>query len=168
MTRYTRVRLAPRGPCHFGGRGVGMEHSEVGLPADSLFSALCVTLGESAGGDAVEALLARFPRAETAAEAPFRLTSLMPYAGDTYFLPYPMIGPPKVEGADDLRRRKEFKEIAWVSEAVFRQLARGESPDDAVDDKGRPITIHGGKIWMTKDERHALRIFEASTPESSA
>ena len=66
MTRYTRVRLAPRGPFHFGGRGVGMEHSEVGLPADSLFSALCVTLGESAGGAAVEALLARFPTAETA------------------------------------------------------------------------------------------------------
>ena len=47
MTRYTRVRLAPRGPFHFGGPRGGMEHSEVGLPADSLFSALCVTLGEA-------------------------------------------------------------------------------------------------------------------------
>ena len=98
MTRYTRVRLAPRGPFHFGGRGVGMEHSEVGLPADSLFSALCVTLGESAGGDAVEALLARFPTAETRAEAPFRLTSLMPYAGGVYFLPYPHDRPTEGDG----------------------------------------------------------------------
>ena len=168
MTRYTRVRLAPRGPCHFGGRGVGMEHSEVGLPADSLFSALCVTLGENAGGDAVEALLARFPKAETPAEAPFRLTSLMPYAGDTYFLPYPMIGPPKVTGADDLRRRKEFKEIVWVSEAVFRQLVCGEPPADAVAGNGRPITIHGGNIWLTEAERDALLIFEARNPETNA
>ena len=167
MTRYTRVRLAPRGPCHFGGRGVGMEHSEVGLPADSLFSALCVTLGENAGGDAVEALLARFPMAETLAEAPFRLTSLMPYAGDTYFLPYPMIGPPKVTGADDLRRRKEFKEIAWVSEAVFRHLACGKSPTDAVANNGRPITIHGGKIWVTEAERKTLLVFEARNAETN-
>ena len=168
MTRYTRVRLAPRGPCHFGGRGVGMEHSEVGLPADSLFSALCVTLGESAGGAAVEALLAQFPKEGTPAAAPFRLTSLMPYAAGVYFLPYPMIGPPKVKGATDLHRRKDFKEIAWVSEAVFRQLARGEQPKSAVGDDGRPITIHGGKIWLTQAEADELKIFEARNPETHA
>ena len=113
-----------------------MEHSDVSLPADSLFSALCVTLGESwrrGGGGTAGAV----PTAETRAAAPFRLTSLMPYAAEVYFLPYPMIGPPKVTGADDLRRRKRFKEIAWVSEAVFRWLACGESPTDAVATNGR-------------------------------
>ena len=102
------------------------------------------------------------------AEAPFRLTSLMPYADDTYFLPYPMIGPPKVTGADDLRRRKEFKEITWVSEAVFRQLACGTRPADAVEGNDRPITIHGGKIWVTQTEHDALMIFEARDPETHA
>lgn len=172
MTRYTRVRLAPRGPFHFGGRGVGMEHAEVGLPADSLFSALCMALGESAGAAAVEALLARLPIAgkpvEAAQSAPFRLTSLMPYADDVYFLPYPMIGPPKVAGADDLRQRKQFKEIAWVSEAVFRSLAAGQTPEDALDPKGSPVTIHGGKLWLTNDEVKALAVFQARDPETHA
>lgn len=167
MTGYTRVRLTPRGPFHFGGRGVGMEHSEVGLPADSLFSALCMALRETAGGAAVEALLARFPTAERPAAAPFRLTSLMPYAANVCFLPYPMIGPPKVKDAGDLRRRKEFKEIAWVSEAVFRCLAGGEPPAEALDGD-RPITIHGGKLWLTTNECKALMIFEARNPETHA
>lgn len=164
MTRFTRVRLAPRGPCHFGGRGVGMEHSEVGLPADSLFSALCVALGEGAGDAAVEALLARFPRDGQPAAPPFRLTSLMPYAAGVYFLPYPMIGPPKVEGADDLRKRKQFKEIAWVSEAVFQQLAVGKPPMDAVDAGRKPIAIQGGKLWLTQTERADLASFQTDDP----
>ncbi len=167
MSRYTRVRLAPRGPFRFGGRGVGMEHSEVGLPADSLFSALCMTLAERAAG-AVETLLTRFPHDEEPAATPFRLTSLMPYAADVHFLPYPKIGPPKVTGADDLRRRKQFKELAWVSEAVFRQLASGQPPTDALDAKGYPITIQSGKLWLTQAERNRLLIFEGRNPETHA
>jgi CRISPR-associated protein Csm4 len=168
MTHYTRVRLAPRGPFHFGGRGVGMEHSEVGLPADSLFSALCITLRETAGGAAVEALLARYPTSERSAAPPFRLTSLMPYAAGVYFLPSPMIGPPKVKDAGDLRRRKEFKEIAWVSEVVFRYLTRGETPAEALDGNGHPITIQGGKVWLTQAECKSLKIFEGRDLETHA
>ena len=59
----------------------------------------------------------------------------MPYAARHLLPALPDDRPTEGEGADDLRRRKEFKEIAWVSEAVFRRLARGEPPDDAVDGK---------------------------------
>lgn len=163
MTRYTRVRLAPRGPFHFGGRGVGMEHSDVGLPADSLFSALCITLAAHAGSQEVDRLLEQF----RVGDAPFRLTSLMPYAAGVTLLPYPMIGPPQVTGAEDLKQRKLFKAIAWVSEAVFGALAQGETPSAALDN-GEPITLHAGKVWVTATEHQALEAFEARDPETHA
>ncbi len=161
MTRYTRVRLLPRGPFHFGGRGVGMEHADVGLPADSLFSALCVTLADHAGSEALTALLARF------GAPPFRLTSLMPCAGSVCFLPYPQIAPPQTPGAHEMAYRKKFKDVAWASERVFRVLVRGEIvPAEALDDHGLPVTLHGGSIWLTRAEKAALAGFEALDPET--
>jgi len=168
MTRYTRVRLIPLGPFHFGGRGVGMEYTGIGLLADSLFSALCVTIAEVAGVSEVEKLLARFPIRESASQPPFRLTSLMPYAANVYFLPYPVIAPPNVPGATDLRKRKRFKNIQWVSEVVFRALAIGKRPSDALDDRDRPITIHGGKVWLAQAEKDQLADFIARDPETNA
>lgn len=163
MSSFTRVRLKPKGAFHFGGRGVGMEHSEVGLPADSLFSALCVTLAELGGAAEVEALLERFRTA-----APFRLTSLMPCAGNVFLLPYPMIGPPDVPGVLQVSQRKRFKEIAWVSEAVFRTLARAEKPGPDLLDGNRPITVQSEKVWVTRAERNALSAFEGRDPETDA
>lgn len=167
MTGYTRVHLVPRGPFHFGGRGVGMEHSDVGLAADSLFSALCVTIAEDSGAAEIEALLHRFDRARSA-RPPFRLTSLMPYAGPVHFLPYPLVGPPKTPAAADMRRRKKFKDIAWVSESVFRVLVRGLAVPDEALDRGAPVTLHGGKVWVTTAERQALAAFTARDPETGA
>lgn len=160
MTRYTRVRLQPRGPFHFGGRGVGLERSDVSLPADSLFSALCTSMALRRGPQPVEALLRKFIEAQTAHEAPFRLTSLMPFAAGSSFLPYPMIGPPDVPNATDLRTRKLFKDIEWVSEAVFNCLVQHKSLQSALEG-GKPITVQGRKVWVTSDERQTL---EALTP----
>lgn len=168
MTRYTRVRLEPGGPFHFGGRGIGLERSDVWLPADSLFSALCSALAQAAGAEAVSALLRQFVEAETAGIAPpFRLTSLMPYAADVFLLPNPMIGPPLATGAADLRTRKKFKDIAWVSDTVFGSLARHEAPADALlDDK--PVTIQGGRVWLTARQSQALQRFEAQDQDTPA
>ncbi|MEA3337215.1 MAG: type III-A CRISPR-associated RAMP protein Csm4 [Chloroflexota bacterium] len=165
MTRYTRVRFRPRGQFHFGGRGVGMERSDVWLPADSLFSALCTVLADQHGADIVEELLAEFRGARTPSDAPFRLTSLMPYAADVSFLPYPMVGPPRIPNATDLRRRKQFKAVQWVSSNVFRALARHESPTAALEND-LPTTIHGGKIWLTLKEKDGLESFMARHPET--
>lgn len=168
MTRYTRVRLEPGGPFHFGERGIGLERSDVSLPADSLFSALCTALAQVAGGDAVSGLLRQFVEAEAnEAVPPFRLTSLMPYAADVFLLPNPMIGPPLAPGASDLRTRKKFKDIAWVSEPVFGRLARHEAPSHALKDD-RPITIQGGSVWLTADQWQALQRFEARDQDTQA
>ena len=39
--KVTAYHLKPRGPMHFGERGVGVETASVVFHADSLFSALC-------------------------------------------------------------------------------------------------------------------------------
>ena len=166
MTRYTRVRLEPAGPFHFGGRGIGLERSDVWLPADSLFSALCTVLALQRGADAASALLKQFANAQTKEAVPFRLTSLMPYAAQVFLLPYPMIGPPLVPGASDLRKRKQFKAIEWVSESVFRRLARYETPTEAMEGD-EPVTLHGGKVWLTAEEKQALAGFVARNPETN-
>ncbi len=161
MTRYTRVRLRPLSPFHFGGRGVGMERSDVSLPADSLFSALCLMIAEHAGETTLVELLTKFKAATMSSEVPFRLTSLMPYAAEVFFLPYPSVGALHVPNADDMRQRKNLKRIDWVSEYVFRAIVQAEIPHEALDDAGHLITIHGGKIWLTQKEYAALLDFEA-------
>jgi len=165
MTRYTRVRLVPRGPFHFGGRGVGMEHSDVGLPADGLFSALCMMLAEVG---ALDKLLNRFPGPPNASgQPPFRLTSLLPYAAHVYLLPYPLIGRLPVPGATDLSKRKLFKNIKWVSETVFRLLVSHEVPASALNANHEPLTDQSEKIWLTAQEQADLSAFaprSAATP----
>jgi CRISPR-associated protein Csm4 len=159
MSRFTRVRLHPLGPFHFGGRGVGMERSDITLSADSLFSALCVTIAQHRGPRAVQSLLDLFRDATTPAEIPFRLTSLMPYAADVFFLPHPRLSTARLLGIDDLRQRKRFKKVRWLSEPVFRALVQGHPPMDAVDTNDSPVSIHQGEVWLTHAEREQLMAF---------
>ncbi len=158
MTRYLRVRLQPRGPFHFGGRGVGLERSDVSLPADSVFSALCTAIAFRRGPAAVRKLLDQFLAAQSPNDVPFRLTSLMPYAGAITLLPSPMTGSPQVSGATDLSRRKLFKAVEWVSSTVFNWLAAHEAPAEALENQ-LPITVQGGKVWVTAREAQALQVY---------
>ena len=160
MRAFTRVELQPHGPFHFGGRGIGLEHSDVGLAADSLFSALCVKIAETEGSSALVALLDRFQ----SDKPPFCITSLFPYAASVRFLPFPLIGMLHILGAADIRTRKRFKAVRWVSEAVFTSLAKGEVPSLALQ-AGRPTALHDGAVWLEELERQSLLKF---TSESSS
>ena len=119
-TTITRVLFDFRTPAHFGRRGVGLNETDIALPADSLFSALCTLLARLEGTDAVTTLLDRFPvfgqPLTYGRVPPLRLTSLMPTANGIDFLPMPMLQP-KLSGAS-VEMRKEIKGIAWVSTAI--------------------------------------------------
>ena len=79
-------QLEPRAAFHFGLRGVGVEETGSWCPADTLFGALCITLGQWArdGTAALEAWLDGFPPASGGAP-PWRLSSAFPYAGPARF-----------------------------------------------------------------------------------
>lgn len=164
-TTITRVLLDFRTPAHFGRRGIGLNETDMALPADSLFSALCTLLARLEGTSAVTALLSRFPvfgQPSTYGRVPpLRLTSLMPTANGIDFLPMPILHP-KLPGAS-IEIRKEIKGIAWVSTTIFQKLIAGTKlaeDDTAIDRRAgqreQPFTVQGGEVWVTRDEQATL------------
>ena len=43
MSKHVTYHLNFRSPLHLGRRGVGLEATEISIPADTLFSAICQT-----------------------------------------------------------------------------------------------------------------------------
>ena len=116
MAAMKLFKLAPRTAFHFGQRGVGMEGTQVFCHADTLFSALCLTLREleREGSAALTRLLERFPRQGQPADSPpFRLTSAFPYAGDVLFFPKPLV-PGNLKPAVGQEHGKTLKEVQFV------------------------------------------------------
>ena len=172
MGVWIAYRLLPRSPLHLGERGVGMEETSVTIRADTLFSALCVTLREL--GEDLSALCRGFPRAYAPAhghiyleagdsdEPPFLLSSTFPFAGDVFFLPRPMLRP--VDVPTDLAPSlgKTLKKVRFVSKPIFEAMLRGTSlrPFLAKGD-GRggfrtDVFLQDGALWVTPDELATL------------
>jgi CRISPR-associated protein Csm4 len=150
-------RLAPRSAFHFGLRGVGIEETATFCPADTLFSALCLTLREwePEGNRALESWLARFPPLNAGGPPPLRLSSALPYAGQVLFFPKPML-PANIPAAMGSSRAKTFKKMAFVSLGVFSRWLGGQELEEEVDDDQ---FLHAGRVWVTRDERQKLEAF---------
>jgi len=134
-------RLRFRAPLHVGERGVGQEVTRAHVPADTLFSAICSTWRELYGLEDLEGALLPAFRGE---RAPFLLTSAFPYAGDVRFFPRPLVRL-RIEDQKALRRAR------FVSEAVFAEILRGETPPF-----NRGLCVNGGAVWVSREEKAAL------------
>lgn len=174
MAERVAYRLIARSPFHIGERGVGLEETSAVLHADTLFSALCLTLREL--GEDLTTLLARFPRVHMPAEnppeilpgdgaLPFRLTSAFPFAGQVLFFPRPMLRPAGLDDADS-SLGKALKKISFVSQDIFEALVAGRSVADDLlvetpteDGKRKmrsELVVQGGQAWVTATERAKL------------
>jgi len=154
----TLFRLAPRTAFHFGQRGVGMERTQVFCHADTLFSALCLTLRELEpdGSAALTEFLNRFLWQGQPARTPtFRLTSAFPYAGDVLFFPKPLI-PCNLGLAAMQEHSKTLKEVEFVSQSIFTAWLNNDALDDYLKDEN---FLHGGDLWVTSTERERLEAF---------
>src|SRR6516162_2389568 len=110
MASFLAYSLSFRSPLHVGRRGVGLEATRSHVPADTLFSALCVAWRELYGAeDLCGRLLDRF----TAGQGPFFLTSAFPLAAGVRFYPRPLLHH-RVRAADD--EEKAVKRVKFVSE----------------------------------------------------
>ncbi|MCI0556423.1 MAG: type III-A CRISPR-associated RAMP protein Csm4 [Anaerolineae bacterium] len=177
MAKRVCYHLAPRGPFHFGERGVGMEEVSVLLHADTLFSALCLTLAEL--GEDLESLLAAFPRlrfgnANTpqalSGAAPFLLSSAFPYwatkkegrvTGIIHIFPKPYMRLRLQASIDDPKKAKLFKKVQFVSKPIFESILKA-TPLSFTEEH----LIQGNKIWLTSDEKAKIpaeRIWVEST-----
>jgi len=150
-------RFAPRTAFHFGLRGVGVEETAAFCPADTLFSALCLTLREweRDGNQRLEDWLARFPPLNGGGPPPFRLSSAFPYAGEVLFFPKPMIPanlPPETRQA----QAKKLKKVVLVSLQILRGWLAQEDLNAEVQDAQ---FLHGGKVWVAAAELGKLQAF---------
>lgn len=158
MAAMKLFKLAPRAAFHFGQRGVGVEGTQVFCHADSLFSALCLTLREVEpdGNGALNKLLERFPRqGQTAGTPPFRLTSAFPYAGEVLFFPKPLV-PGNLKPEARQEHGKTLKDVTFVSQGIFSAWLSNAPLDGYLKDEN---LLHGGDLWLTPDERQALEGF---------
>jgi CRISPR type III-A-associated RAMP protein Csm4 len=88
MPSFLVYPLSFRSPLHVGKRGVGLEATRSYVPADTLFSALCVAWRELYGAsDLCGQLLEPF----SAGRGPFFLTSAFPQAAGVRFFPRPLL-----------------------------------------------------------------------------
>lgn len=148
-------RLAPRTPFHFGLRGVGIEETEAFCPADTLFSALCLTRREWEGEAALDAWLARFPPLNGSGLPPLRLSSAFPYAGEVLFFPKPLL-PANLPPGTRQTQAKMLKKIAYVSPGILQAWLAQDDLNAQVDDD---LLLQGGRVWVTRDEMGRLAEF---------
>ena len=149
MSKHITYYLNFRSPVHLGRRGIGLEETEISIPADTLFSAICQTWRTFYGEMHLTDFLAQYETSE-----PFLLTSAFPFAGNLRFFPKPL-SDLKVEADDD---RKKLKKIRFVSERRFRQIVNGESvtfyPDDLVNNE---------QLWIHGDDRCPRTVWKTDT-----
>ncbi len=142
MATYCAYHLNFRSPLHLGRRGIELKKTEVSIPADTLFSAICQTWRTFFGEESlVQDFLEGYKNAE-----PFLLTSAFPFAGSLQFFPKPLR---QIEVSDD--NRKGSKRVCFVSEKRFNQIVGGEQIKFNQED-----LINNGKIWIHPDERSAI------------
>ena len=145
MSNHVTYHLNFRSPLHLGRRGVGLEETEISIPADTLFSAICQTWRTFYGEERLTSFLAQYETGE-----PFLLTSAFPFAGAIRCFPKPLIDL-EVKAEDD---RKKLKRVRFISERRFRQIVDDEpvvfDSDDLIKDKN---LINDGQLWIHNDDK---------------
>ncbi len=156
MTTRILYRLRARSPFHLGERGVGIEEASVILHADTLFSALIITLREL--GHNVDALLDAFPQQDGPASLtpPFRLTSAFPYLGTVRLFPRPMIPLPGLKELSDPTQAKALRKVRYVSQRIFEDILQGKSVA-AHWTQAKNTLLQNGQVWLAANELQTLQ-----------
>ena len=112
--------------------------SFVGAPprSDTLFGALCWAMKMLYDDASLQDMLNRFrPSGDAKPDPPFLVSSAFPCVRSSersvYFLPKPKreltLEPP--ETLEEIRRRKEFGKIEWITSSLFSKITNGELPE---------------------------------------
>lgn len=147
-----RIQLEPLSPIYEGRYGRAHKSGAI-VHSDTLHAAL-VDVAALMGGEALE----------TAKE--FRLSSIFPFHGSSFFLPRPFLPLPGGDTEDDdPKQRKRWKNIQYVSEATMAEWLK-DTPDfkEKVDVfGGKFLHIQGGKFnakepAYAKDKRPGVAV----------
>ena len=168
MRTYTAYRLKFKTQLHLGratgpaqtGK-LGLEKTEIYIPADTLFSAICQTWATFYDTTSLTDFLNQYT-AENGS-LPFTLTSAFPYADNVYFFPKPLTfhesrdTPEKVKA----EAQKKIKKLQFVSGNLFQHIISGHLPEFSETklitlngEKGYPM--NGEKAWVSAEENKQL------------
>lgn len=124
--------------------GINREATLDWVPSDTLFAALAIAWVQQ-GVDVTARL-----RALNAQDPTLLITSALPRAGTVRFYPAPPRKPQRLFGVLDA---KALKKIAWLSQGVLDELVKTDRVPAHDDDN----FLHGGAIWLTKEEQVAVQ-----------
>ena len=162
MGTYTAYRLKFKTQLHLGRStgaaqtgSLGLEKTEIYIPADTLFSALCQTWATFYDTSSLTDFLNQYTAENES--LPFTLTSVFPFGYDTYLFPKPLrYFHTETEGRSDLPVAtiplKKIKNVQYVSHSVFQDIISGNPPD--FDENN---LINSEKVWVSPDEKAQLR-----------
>ena len=144
---YTICKLKPKAPFHIGIKEGGLEETLHYIPSDTLFSAFCNIYRMIYGKEELNNLLQDFQN-----DPPFLLSSVFPAIRDNLLFPLPK-NTNLQKYAEKLN--KKLKEVAYVSENIFKKLIKSEEIEIAQEDiaqEGKAIVKdYSGKIWEVRE-----------------
>lgn len=148
MGNYTGYRLTFKTQLHLGRAtgaaqhgNLGLEKTEVYIPADTLFSAICHTWATFYGTESLTDFLNRYT--PDSGVLPFTLTSAFPFAHDVYLFPKPLTW---------TTCSKKSKRVQFVSRSIFQDIISGNPPEFKDDQLS-----NGEKVWVSPEERDPLK-----------
>lgn len=155
MATYTVYRLTFKTQLHLGRTSgpaqegsLGLEKTEIYIPADILFSAICQTWLTFYESESLTTFLKGYTEDRTV--LPFRLTSAFPFAKEVYLFPKPLIfSTPS----------KKSKRVQFVSQPLFQDIISGNSPEF-----NERQLINGESVWVSPEEKKKL---ETSSDKNS-
>lgn len=120
---------------HFGDDG--LERSTMACAADTLFSALCLQALRVGGEEQLEEIVS------AAATGTLRLTDLLPYVGQTYFVPKPLLRVIGAPEANSSTAKKAAKRLSFVPADQLSAFQTGHADLEAFVALQTGIGVHG-------------------------
>ena len=122
--QYHVYKLSFPGGVHFGQRT--LESAAMTFQADRLFSAVCME-ALAMGEDALKKLVSLVKGDR------ILLSDALPYAGDEYFLPKPMLHIDSSITTGDPKQRKKFKKLEYLPVRLFSRYLLGKCTIDELE-----------------------------------
>ena len=148
MGTYSVYRLTFKTQLHLGRASgpvqegnLGLEKTEIYIPADTLFSAICQIWATFYDTVSLTDFLNRYT--QDSEDLPLMLTSAFPFASDVYLFPKPLTF---------TSRSKESKRLQFVSYDRFQEIISQNTPNF----DGNNL-INGEKVWMSAEEKERLK-----------
>ena len=159
MRTYTAYRLKFKTQLHLGrttgpaqtGK-LGLEKTEIYIPADTLFSAICQTWATFYDPASLTDFLNQYTA--KGGSLPFTLTSAFPFADNVYFFPKPLTLRESKDTPEKVKTeaKKKIKKLQFVSGNLFQRIISGHLPEFSPD---KPIatTLNGEEIYLMNSEK---------------